>query len=287
MRTSQLEYFASVARHLNFTEAARECHVAQPAISQQIQALEKELGYALFERSSKGVALTEAGRQYQLDIERILESLNRANRKASAISQGEAGVLTFGVSGSNQLSYMRVLESFHSHCPEIELDLRRVNAKNQYEQLKTGSFDVLHSGTGNYIGKSDVVVSGVQRSMLKFVMSKTHPLAERENLTLDDLRPYPHIMAESENPDAAKEVYPYLDPRNDKILYTEDQDISWLMIGLGLGVAAVPDGVIPGSSAEVVVREVPQYLEYLEMGWVSLASNENPALQKFINYLER
>ena len=58
MRTAQLEYFVAVAETLSFTRASELCHVAQPAISQQIQSLEKELGFSLFVRSTKGVELT-------------------------------------------------------------------------------------------------------------------------------------------------------------------------------------------------------------------------------------
>lgn len=72
MRTSQLEYFIAVAETLSFTRASELCHVAQPAISQQIQSLEKELGFSLFVRSTKGVELTPAGRQYHQDISSVL-----------------------------------------------------------------------------------------------------------------------------------------------------------------------------------------------------------------------
>lgn len=66
MRTTQLEHFVSAARSLSFTEAARECHVAQPAISQQVRQLEGELGFPLFVRGARGLALSSgrlAGQQ--------------------------------------------------------------------------------------------------------------------------------------------------------------------------------------------------------------------------------
>lgn len=75
MRTSQLEYFIAVAETLSFTRASELCHVAQPAISQQIQSLEKELGFPLFARSTKGVELTPAGRQYRQDVAGVLDAL--------------------------------------------------------------------------------------------------------------------------------------------------------------------------------------------------------------------
>ena len=62
MKIEKLYYFLSVARHLNFTRAAQECHIAQPAISEQISSLEKELGVQLFERGARSIRLTAAGR---------------------------------------------------------------------------------------------------------------------------------------------------------------------------------------------------------------------------------
>ena len=61
MKIEKLYYFLSVAKHLNFTRAAQECHIAQPAISEQISSLEKELGVQLFERGARSIRLTAAG----------------------------------------------------------------------------------------------------------------------------------------------------------------------------------------------------------------------------------
>ena len=61
MKTSQLEYFVSAAKHRSFTKAAKECYTVQSAVSQQITALENELGFELFHRTGKGLTLTPAG----------------------------------------------------------------------------------------------------------------------------------------------------------------------------------------------------------------------------------
>ena len=64
MSFRRIEYFLSVAKHLNFTKAARECYVAQAAISQQIKQFEEELGFKLFDRGGTAVALTPAGEYF-------------------------------------------------------------------------------------------------------------------------------------------------------------------------------------------------------------------------------
>ena len=65
MKIEKLCYFLSVAKHQNFTKAAKECHIAQPAISKQMLSLEKELGFPLFERKNRRVELTDAGKEFQ------------------------------------------------------------------------------------------------------------------------------------------------------------------------------------------------------------------------------
>ena len=109
MRTAQLEYFKAVARSLNFTRAAEECHVAQPAISQQIRALENELGFDLFIRSTKGVNLTDAGRVYYHETIGVLDALERSVKRARAIADGVAGTLTVGISNSAQTALFNPL----------------------------------------------------------------------------------------------------------------------------------------------------------------------------------
>ena len=78
MRDTQLEYFVSVAEQGSFSKAAQELFVTQPVISQQIAALEKELGFALFTRSAKGVQLTQAGMTYYRHAVEILAKLRAA-----------------------------------------------------------------------------------------------------------------------------------------------------------------------------------------------------------------
>ena len=79
MKIEKLYYFLSVAKHRNFTKAAQECHIAQPAISKQMLSLEKELGFQLFERKNRRVELTEAGEQFYQSISCLLKTFFSRN----------------------------------------------------------------------------------------------------------------------------------------------------------------------------------------------------------------
>lgn len=164
------------ARNLSFTKASEECHVAQPAVSQQIRALEKELGFALFNRTTKGVTLTEAGRAYQGEITAILQNLDRSTRKARAISLGSAGSLIVGIANSGQTAVLGAIEQFSARYPEIHIELKRAHSLNQYQQLSQESFDVAITASPCLAGHNDIRMVGKRNSTLGIAMSKEQPI---------------------------------------------------------------------------------------------------------------
>ncbi len=286
MRTSQLEYFLAVADARSFTKAAETCHVAQPAISQQIQALEKELGFTLFHRTTKGVSLTTAGQQYYRDVAGVLDTLRRADQHASAIAHGQMGTLDIGVASSGQSNLLQVINRFSSLYPEVRIGLHRALSRIQGDQLRQGVFDLVPSPLCAFDATEDLAIACATREPLRIIMSESHPLAARRALTLEDLLPYPHIVADAATDDLALQTYPHLASYPDTVLLrAEDQGIAWMMMALGLGIEAVPESVIASLEAGYIVREVRGYDASLEIGWVHLGDNDNPALQKFLNFI--
>lgn len=285
MRINQLEYFAAVAKHLSFTKASEECHVAQPAISQQIQSLEKELGFTLLNRSTHGVSLTEAGQAYYLETAGVLETLDRSARKARAISRGSAGVLIVGITNSGQTGMLGVIEKFSSANPEIGITLRRSHSLNQCKQLLDHVFDITLTATACVAAYKEIKLAGTSTSRLRIAVSKNHPLAARKDLTTDDLRGFPHIIADHENDDLVRATYPYLENDPDTpIVRVEDQGIGLATMMLGLGIEALPESVVPSIQDGFVLCDVKDYNPSLETGWAYLADNPNPALAAFVQF---
>lgn len=286
MRTSQLEYFMAVAETLSFTRASELCHVAQPAISQQIQALEKELGFPLFDRTTKGVALTAAGRQYYQDVAGVVDLLHRADQRASAIAHGASGSLDFGVASSGQMGVFQIIRRFTTLYPEVHVGLHRAVARTQDEQLRTGAYDIVLSPLCAFANSSGISLTRSTREPLRIIMSARHPLAARRTLSIEDLLPYPHIIADAPNDDLLRQTYPYeADHPELTVLRAEDQDIAWMMMALGLGIEAVPETIIASLERGYTVREVEGYEASLEIGWAYLTDNANPALQKFLDFV--
>ena len=284
MRITQLEYFESVARNLSFTKASEECHVAQPAVSQQIRALEKELGFALLNRTTKGVTLTEAGRAYLSEITPILESLDRSARKARAISLGSAGSLAVGIANSGQTAVLGAIEQFSARYPEIHIELKRAHSLNQYQQLSQGLFDVAITASPCVAGHSDVLMVGKHASALQIAMSKEHPLARSSSrLSTSDLVGWPHIIADCESDELLKATYPYLDHNGlTPIIRVEDQGIGLASMLLGLGIEAVPEEVFPSLQDGYVIRHVTGYKAVLRATCGFFSSHFVPTLYQIL-----
>jgi LysR family hydrogen peroxide-inducible transcriptional activator len=140
----QLRYFDAVARIGHFGKAAEQCAVTQPALSMQIQELEKTLGVQLLERSRKGVILTESGREIAARAERVLtdvrDIVDTAHRQRGTL----AGSLHLGVIPTLAPYVLpAALPLVRDKYPELDLHLRETQTQNLIEQLLGGGLDLL------------------------------------------------------------------------------------------------------------------------------------------------
>jgi DNA-binding transcriptional LysR family regulator len=139
----QMRYFLAVAETLHFGRAASKLRMAQPNLSLQIRRIEQALGYALFIRSTRGVALTPAGEFLAARAGLLQTSFDEAIHTAQRIAAGEEGTLSVGFSGSamyGQLPF--VLDRFRRRYPKVQVQLRELYAHEQQPLLLDGTLDV-------------------------------------------------------------------------------------------------------------------------------------------------
>lgn len=144
MELRHLRYFLTVAEEGQFTRAAERLSMQQPPLSQQIRALEEELGFELFVRLPRGVVLTAAGKAFAEDAESMLLSLQQAIGKASRIARGELGTISIGLTSSAAFHPLttEVIRSFRSACPGVGVELAELNAAEIIERLASGQIQV-------------------------------------------------------------------------------------------------------------------------------------------------
>src|SRR5882724_3925720 len=140
MELRHLRYFVGVGEEQHFGRAAERLHVAQPALSRQIQDLEKEIGFRLFERLPRGVKLSAAGKLFLEDARRILGEVQEATRRAERVASGKAGTLRVGFVES--ISWHGVVPEFfrrfRQRQPDAELQLKPLSSLQQIEGVESG-----------------------------------------------------------------------------------------------------------------------------------------------------
>ncbi|MFS8978752.1 LysR family transcriptional regulator [Cupriavidus necator] len=142
MDLRQLRYFVTVAEELHFGRAAHRLSMTQPPLSQQIQALEEEIGVQLFVRTRRSVALTPAGQQWLPEVRRVLADAAALPGLAQRLARGEVGSLSLAfVSTADYGILPDLLRRFRARHPEVQLQLREATSDVQLEALMEGAID--------------------------------------------------------------------------------------------------------------------------------------------------
>jgi DNA-binding transcriptional LysR family regulator len=206
----QLRAFLAVAEHLSFTRAAQHLGVAQPALSQTVRALERELGVALFERTTRSVSLTDAGAAFAAELAPALASVHAAVQRARA---AEATVLrvAFKAGGVGPL-LTEVLHAFNAAHPHVEIALERLEWGDEARSLRTGACDVA-------LVRPPIDVSGLRTTVLLadrrvVALAATHRLARQRRVHIDELADEPIVHGGADAP-AALQDYWTINPRPD------------------------------------------------------------------------
>jgi DNA-binding transcriptional LysR family regulator len=189
MELRHLRYFVAVAEELHFTRAAARLNIAQPPLSQQIRALEQELGVRLFERTRRSVALTDAGHALLERARELLAATQALPQHLQRIARGEVGQLRIGFSSTLPLTKVLrdvVAEHRHTH-PDVALHLREMHSQLQFEQLRRGDLDV---GLVRYNegAPEGIRLTLLRRDPLRLVVPASHRFARRKSVAIADCR---------------------------------------------------------------------------------------------------
>lgn len=190
----RLRYFIAVAEAQNFHRAAERLHVVQPALTRQIKLLEKELGFALFERAGRGVRLSEAGRVYLTDVKRALLELSRAREHARQVAEGYAGTLriSFVEIASAHGVLPDTVHAFRQTYPDVRLVLQPLDSTAQMECLREGRIDAAFLYGGNAVAEG-ITRRPIHSEDVVLALPATHRLATASQLYLKDLCDEPFI----------------------------------------------------------------------------------------------
>ena len=191
MNTNQLRYFVASAESKSFTKAADQYYISQTAITQQIRALEETLGVALFDRSSRPIALTPAGRTFLTDAREILERMDNAVHRVQEASVGMVGNLRVGYTKGYERNDRAngMMRQFHAKYPNVLISCYRRNTDFLAAGLLKDEFDIIFTWDSTELMKNEEVECVlVERSPLMVAVYGSHPLARRQAIRRQELR---------------------------------------------------------------------------------------------------
>ncbi|QHS10589.1 LysR family transcriptional regulator [Sinimarinibacterium sp. NLF-5-8] len=195
MELRHLRYFVAVAEARHFTRAAEKIGIGQPPLSQQIQALERELGTRLFVRLPRGVNLTAAGEALFDDARRILRDVERAVDRTQRVARGELGRLRMGMINSAPFHPLipEVIREFRRHYPNVALTLDEGATPNLAASIRADVLDVAFVRpllrTENGIASKTLLDED-----LVVVLPQEHPLTRRKAVPLSALSSEPFVL---------------------------------------------------------------------------------------------
>jgi len=187
MSFRRIEYFLSVAKHLNFTKAARECYVAQAAISQQIKQFEEELGFKLFNRGGASVSLTPAGEYFAKQCQAVLAQYNGAVKQARFLAEGKKRDLRLGINGPYTQECIPDYRRFRQLYPEAAITLQEGGRKEMLEALEEEKLDVIVIPDYGLALDQRFDVLELSSERPKFMTGPQSPLAGRQYVAPSEL----------------------------------------------------------------------------------------------------
>lgn len=193
---SWLATFLAVAEHLNYTRAAEALFITQPAVSRQMQALQRATGVRLIEQVGKSLALTDAGRAFLREAQRLRGDLARAGEVLQDVRAGSAGRLRLGASTTPGLYIVPpALGSFLRSRPKVELVFRIANTLAIEEALLRNELDV--GFVGGHLAHAELSGETLVGDEVLVYAAKSHPLARARRVRPEQLVEQTFIMREA------------------------------------------------------------------------------------------
>jgi DNA-binding transcriptional LysR family regulator len=258
MELRQLRYFLAVADELHFGRAAEKLHMSQPPLTVQIRRLEKELGAALFDRSTRKVSLTPVGEAFQKRVRAVLVDLDDAVAEVHDVGSGRRGRLRVGfVSSASYTVIPEAVRRFRELQPRVDLVLRPLTSGEQVEGLLEGELDL--GLIRDPEPAPGLALDSLLTEDLVAVLPERHHLASQRSVSPDDLAGegmilFPYRLM----PGFVSQVLRIFKPG--RIPHVVQQAIHQeTVVGLvaaGLGISILPESISRVQTAGVALRPI-------------------------------
>ena len=187
MTIEQLQYFMAIVKYKNFSTAAEECYISQSSLSKQIKALEQELGgVELFDRNTKKLDITYAGKEFYISAEKILMEYHKMMNTMKKYTEGHTEVLNIGtIPVMNHYGLTDIFFQFQEYYSNIRLHIVEANSVPIIEEFTKGKIDIAFL-RDNYLPVGDYTIYPLVDDVLVLVTNYSHWLAKFDEIDLKE-----------------------------------------------------------------------------------------------------
>jgi LysR family transcriptional regulator, transcription activator of glutamate synthase operon len=286
MDIRQLRYLVALAEERHFTHAAEREHIAQPALSQQIRRLEEEVGLALVERTTRRVAMTEAGDLLVARARRILSELSAADAELQSLRGIQIGHVSVGAMHTmGPIDVSLALAVFHERHPGVELTVREQSSEELAEMLRDDELDLAFLSVTERIESHGLGLHQLYVEELVVILPPTHPLGARRGVRITELAGEQFISYREGARLRELLNFAARDADFDPHVMLESNESGRIrrLVARGMGVAILPrsDTEGPGAEVSVVALTEPALTRDITLAWRQ-GRRHPPAVTEFI-----
>jgi DNA-binding transcriptional LysR family regulator len=286
-----LRYFVAVAEDLSFRGAADRLRLAQPALTHQIQALERILGARLLNRTKRSVELTEAGSLFLEEARMTLRQAERARLVGARAGRGELGCIEIGYVGSTASAGILSSNvfSFRQSYPSVDLRLTEMDTDRQLEDLAEGRLDVgfIRPPVPQY--PLGIVAMTILNEPVIVALRKDHPLAAQSAIPVAALANEPFITTHVKEGIGFYEHMMSVCRKGGftpRVVQRARQFVTIVsLVGAGLGVALVPGCMRSVQPPDVTYRPLADARDHSELAVAFRRVERAPAAKAFIEQM--
>lgn len=246
MKLRKLKYFVVLADELHYGRAAERLSITQPPLTAAIKSLEEDLGVRLFERTSRAVRLTSAGKAYLAEVRKVLDALSKADRVAQTTENGASGHLSIGFGAA--LVYrgiIEIIDNFSKRFPLIDIEMIEMAQSELLEKLQSRQLDVGFTSTPSV--PDSLCSAPLPADEFAVCLPLRHPMAHHPEIDLVDLAHERFIVVEREISPLNYEAMSAILHRAGIQPKMAHRTRGWLtimaMVSMGAGVALLPSSL--------------------------------------------
>lgn len=188
MMLRQIRYFQKVVECGNFSEAAEECHISQSAVSQQIKALEDELGVQLLIRHNRTFSLSKAGEHFYNRTKTIIDELDQVIKETTTIGKNDDASLRLGyLNGYGSLEFQKAVVEFGQKYHKVQIHVMNGTHEELYEAMRSGRVDLVFNDQRRAFS-DDYKNLLLLKTPLAAVLNSLSPLAQNDKVDVKQLK---------------------------------------------------------------------------------------------------